>query len=448
MKKMMYFAAALLVLVGCQKKDNSIENTPDNYGTITGKIELPKTPNKIAAPEGWESATDPFTMVWEEGDKIYLGGNELEMTALDEASGIATFGGVLLDEMSNYGVSYGYDNTSALYFPLVAKYVEGNYRPFARGGGHNSEFTINEFGPVIGLQLKGTDVLTRIEVTVGEGNVVTMPDYGESLDLQLTSEVQKVYVPYFFIGEDDIQPADMTITFYVADDMEGEVAIMSKTIAQANLPENGKVTTYPTLEVKAAPTYEAVDLGLSVKWATMNVGATTPEDYGDYFAWGETSPKEVYEWIPYFDLDEDSEETDFFTKYYNDGGKTTLDLEDDAAHVNWGGSWRMPTKAEFEELKTSCEWVWQEDYNNTGVNGYLVKSKAEGNTNSIFLPAAGYYDDWSHCVGDNGYYWSSSLDEEWSDEAYCRFLSSGVVSWVTTGSRYLGHSVRPVCPIN
>ena len=420
MRKFMYFAAALLILVGCNKKDNSIENTPDNYGTITGKIELPKTPNKIAAPDGWEGETDPFTMIWEEGDNIYLGGNELEMTSLDEASGIATFGGVLLDDMSNYGVSYGYDNTSALYFPLVAKYVEGNYRPFARGGGQNSEFTINEFGPVIGLQLKGTDVLTRIEVTVGEGNVVTMPDYGESLELQLTSEVQKVYVPYFFIGEDDVQPADMTITFYVADDMEGEVAIMSKTIAQANLPENGKVTTFPELVI---PTY--VDLGLSVKWATFNVGATAPEGYGDYFAWGETAPKSDY-----------SSGT-----YTYDENPTTLPADHDAANVNWGGNWRMPTKEEQEELREYCEWTWT-TLNN--ISGYEVKGP---NNNTIFLPAAGFYDDSSlNNDKDYGYYWSSSLRDYNESNAYTLDFESGDVVNCYEEHRYYGLSVRPVCP--
>lgn len=188
---------------------------------------------------------------------------------------------------------------------------------------------------------------------------------------------------------------------------------------------------------------EMVDLGLpsGIKWANMNVGATTPEGYGDYFAWGETEPKEVYNESTYFDTNNYGET---FTKYNIDGGKTILDPEDDAAHVNWGGNWRMPTRAEQDELRNTdnCTWEWKTNYNGTGVNGYLVTSKKNGN--SIFLPASGYRGSSVNYVGSLGYYWSSSLDE--GDSNYARYLyfnSDYVGSHVS--SRYDGLSVRPVC---
>ena len=114
--------------------------------------------------------------------------------------------------------------------------------------------------------------------------------------------------------------------------------------------QNGQV-------VKAIPpeAAQAVDLGLSVKWANINVGAESPEDYGNYYAWGETSTKETYNWSTYFDTNDGG---NTFTKYNNEGGKTVLDPEDDAAHVNWGGSWRMPTQAEWWELINCCTWTW------------------------------------------------------------------------------------------
>ena len=136
------------------------------------------------------------------------------------------------------------------------------------------------------------------------------------------------------------------------------------------------------------PAPEAVDLGLSVKWANVNVGAISPEDYGDYFAWGETELKTDYSWSTYkFELGTD--ENGPFSKYVTNSSygtvdnKTVLDPEDDAAHVNWGGSWRMPTDAEWTELRTKCTWTWTSE-----VNGMLVTGP---NGKSIFLPAAGDY---------------------------------------------------------
>ena len=188
-----------------------------------------------------------------------------------------------------------------------------------------------------------------------------------------------------------------------------------------------------------------VDLGLSVKWAIMNVGATSPEDYGDYFAWGETEPKEEYSWETYKWCDGDFND---LTKYCSrsDFGivdnKTVLDLEDDAANVNWGGAWRMPTKAELDELIENCTWSWTTQ---NGVDGYTVTSNTNGK--SIFLPAAGYRNEtFSDEVGTFGYYWSSLHDnanfQHVSHNIY--FEESNVDK--DSDSRYYGNSIRPVLP--
>ena len=188
--------------------------------------------------------------------------------------------------------------------------------------------------------------------------------------------------------------------------------------------------------------HKYVDLGLSVKWATMNVGATTPEGYGDYFAWGETSTKDTYGWSTYFDTNDGGYT---FTKYNNEGGKTVLDLEDDAAHVNWGGSWRMPTKAEWQELLDNCTWTWATQ---NGINGYKVTSNKEGYTDRfIFLPAAGYRSDGDlGDVGSNGFYWSSSLNEGYSDRAWNLGFGSDYHYLYYNSLRCFGLSVRPVLP--
>ena len=192
---------------------------------------------------------------------------------------------------------------------------------------------------------------------------------------------------------------------------------------------------------------EAVDLGLSVKWANMNVGADFPEDYGDYFAWGETTTKETYDWSTY---KWDNGSGYKLTKYCTDGyygivdNKTVLDKEDDAAAVNWGGAWRMPTKEEQDELCNNCTWTWTTQ---DGVNGYKVTGT---NGNSIFLPAAGCRSGSSlHSAGSHGDYWSSSLDTghaSHTDCAYCLYFSSSFVDYWNGSLRFSGHSVRPVCP--
>ena len=190
--------------------------------------------------------------------------------------------------------------------------------------------------------------------------------------------------------------------------------------------------------------HEFVDLGLpsGALWATCNVGATTPEGYGDYFAWGETAPKAIYEWSTYFDTNDGGST---FTKYNSNGGKTILEPEDDAAHVNWGGSWRMPTN-EWWELRDNCTWTWTTQ---NGINGYKVTSNKTGYTDKfIFLPAAGFrsgsglYD-----VGSNGiFYWSSSLFGDYSNRAWYLSFDSGPLGFqgFSPGFRFFGGSVRPV----
>ena len=190
--------------------------------------------------------------------------------------------------------------------------------------------------------------------------------------------------------------------------------------------------------------HEWVDLGLpsGTKWATCNVGASKPEEYGNYYAWGETTPKAYYDWSTYKWC---NGRKTTLTKYNTSSSygtvdsKTVLELADDAARANWGGAWRMPTDAEWTELRENCTWTW---ITKNGVNGYEVKSNINGN--SIFLPAAGCRDDDdSGGAGDYGVYWSSSLD---ADDPYYAWLVLFDSDVVGRGSvyRYGGPSVRPV----
>ena len=171
--------------------------------------------------------------------------------------------------------------------------------------------------------------------------------------------------------------------------------------------------------------HEYVDLGLSVKWATCNVGATSPEDYGHYFAWGETSPKDEYT-------------EDNCSTYGKQMSDIAGNAQYDAATANWGGDWRMPTFAEQEELLDNCTWTWTTQ---NGVNGYNVEGP---NGNSIFLPAAGYRSGSSlYSAGSSGFYWSSTPYESISHNAFYLYFSSSY-HYVNNSGRYRGQSVRPV----
>ena len=237
-------------------------------------------------------------------------------------------------------------------------------------------------------------------------------------------------------------------------------------------PKTATFTNGKYYEVKVKmKTHEYVDLGLNVKWATMNVGATTETDRGLYFAWGETTGHAFgsgyqfsegnYAWY---------NSTDKYTKYKHDGSSwdyEVLESDDDAATRNWGGMWRMPTKAEWEELlnEDNCTWTWTTDYKGDGSNvaGVIVTSKKVGYTDkSIFLPATGIYKGDTNTGSEIcANYWSKSLDTSYSgtehDPIYNRFnhawrleilYNSGSISYkrVRNELRYYGIGVRAVCP--
>lgn len=201
-----------------------------------------------------------------------------------------------------------------------------------------------------------------------------------------------------------------------------------------------------------------VNLGLpsGTLWATCNLGAATPEEYGDYFAWGETVPKAKYSWSTY-KYSKGSYSS--LTKYCNDiyyGYKkhydaiNILDKSDDAAYKSWGGNWRMPTSEELRELMdpNNCQWIWYESGNNefNGVAGYRVQSKMTGYTeNYIFLPAAGMVTNSKvENEGETCRYWSDSIYDDYPAGAWSFVLDSNDYN-IRGESRFIGQSVRPVC---
>ena len=254
-------------------------------------------------------------------------------------------------------------------------------------------------------------------------------------------------VEYFTDGTTDVETLDSgkedgTHGFHLTD-LKSNTTYKYRAYYEVNgVKEYGETKSFKTKGSDLcddANHVHAVDLGLSVKWACCNVGADVPEGYGGYYAWGETEEKSNYTYKTYkYWSDKDGDGNRDNGEFQNIGSNIS-GTSYDVAHVKWGASWRMPTKAEQDELRTKCSWQWTTV---NGVNGMKVTGPSG---KSIFLPAAGcrrltslYY------AGSNGFYWSATL---WSDDYYDAHhldFGSGDCYWYTYYYRNHGFTVRPV----
>lgn len=280
-----------------------------------------------------------------------------------------------------------------------------------------------------------------------EAAIKALPDYSDKFDAVVAAlNAMKAQIEALGTGQADIVTAinntTAAINSLIAAVNSGNTSaaaalaqIIQKLEELKEKIGNGGVTP-PTPQ----PTMEYVNLGLysGLKWAKCNLGASKPSDYGDYYAWGETTPKTDCSWATYKWGTESN-----ITKYNTTDGKTVLDPEDDAATATLGSHWRMPTKDEMYELLDNCTWTWTTQ---DGKNGYEVKSKTNGN--AIFLPAAGFREGSEFdSAGSLGIYWSSSLNELNSHSASPIKFDSGEKGWYYFGRyRYYGYPIRPVHP--
>ncbi len=309
------------------------------------------------------------------------------------------------------------------------------------------DFTLDDATPCITIPVAEVDFG---DVMIGTVHTKILEINNSAFPKTVTIEV----TPPFSIAHDESSMTSLTVevpgnactpvtlmfTAFNEEDYIGTATFTSDAIegGQCVVSLHGRGVT------NVEPQHEWVDLGLpsGTLWATMNVGASEPEDYGDYFAWGETEPKEVYTWETYKWCNGSNNTLTKYctsTSYGTVDGKTELDPEDDAAYMNWGPSWRMPTMEQKKELVSECTWTWTQQ---NGVNGRLVTGP---NGNSIFLPAAGGRWDSAHnAAGSYGGYWSNSLDSSNSSYAGTMDFDSYNVHWYDTDVRYRGTSVRAV----
>lgn len=270
----------------------------------------------------------------------------------------------------------------------------------------------------------------NLSVTATDGGKALLEKYSEtSADIIAESEITVLAVPdegsvfigWFVPGADTPVSNSERYTFV----LKGDLSLIAM------------------FEGIGGTSAQVVDLGLSVKWSSCNVGADSPEECGAYYAWGETKKKENYSWESYDWCDGDAR---YMTKYcthqfYGDVDNIiTLEQLDDIASMEWGEGWRMPTREEQDELLTSCVWKWAV-YN--GTYGYKV---AGPNGNSIFLPATGYREGTKlYNLGTEGFYWSGSLDCDNNSNAYYMVLNGESYGWGRSCDRSVGLCVRPVC---
>ena len=419
--------------------------------------------------------------LWEEGDVVGIFPNTGDQVsfAMDEGAGMqtATFngGGWALKASSTYAAYYPHNfynrDLTAIPVSYEGQRQDGNAST-AHLGAYDfmaASVTTPSNGAVA-FDMHHMGCLVMLQTDLGEAKTLTnvalkasTPAFVESGTIDLTTmdphitstastnihnfpldnftvAYNETSTIYFMMAPANLDGETLEITFsdedgeYIKYEVAGKDFVAGKAYAYT-LTEGEKFDT--------SITYNAVDLGLpsGILWADRNIGAATPEAYGDYFAWGETEPKDYYDWSTYKWC---NGSYDTQTKYCTNSsygtvdGKTVLDLEDDAAYVNMGSEWRMPTHDELKELYNNCSWSWTTQ---NGVSGYKVTGP---NSNNIFLPAAGYRDN-SNLIyaGSYGYYWSSSLVESYPYDAYALYFYSGFYYWYGC-DRCCGQSVRAV----
>ena len=464
MRKLTLIAMALMMglmmLVSCNKdKDNN-----DGKTVFYANIESGNQGRTHLDPD---FLSDSAFVLWSAGDKIkiYNGNGESEVFTLKSGANtrnaIFTFAGefelvppyvavypytteVDLDE------GYVYYNVPAVQNITQPGTFAQNTNPMvAYSEDENLQFA-NLCGG-IGVQLYGEGVHVSSITVLGpfrRANGEFMADYYDpdfqpnyesegtqmitlTCDVMLPASADEAAAFYAVLPPGTLRDG-VDIFIYDGDNAIGEIAVPEGHAAEVF---RNHIKYFPPVEITLPDEHEYVDLGLpsGLLWATCNVGAETPEEYGDYFAWGETTPKDNYSWGTYQYGDGST-----ITKYTGSDGLTTLLPEDDAATANWGNDWRMPTHDEWVELYQNTTMTWTQQ---NGVNGRLFTAD---NGNSLFLPAAGYRDLSSlDGAGSYGDYWSSSLNTGNPGYAWYFYFNSDYRG-MSSSSRYYGRSVRAV----
>lgn len=484
MKRFLILASMLAIAASCtvSEPDSSLVKAPSFHAYTEGDGATTKTSISVDA-EG------VGTIWWKPAEKInvFFGATSVPYTSTntEDATTVvfettAMIGSTEGSSSNKWGL-YPYDaaatcNGSSVTTTLpssqacIAGTFGTNFFPMVAQTSYNELHFLNVCGgikfslsgeDIENITFKGNndeDLAGKVQITLGEdGKPACSVVAGEKI-ITLTPGSGDTFAKdtdYYIVMLPTVLENGFTMTFETASQI-GTFNYTTKSveIKRSVFGKKAGIDTYATFVDKEPE--GLVDLGLSVKWATCNLGASKPEKYGGYYQWAGTT--DVTDTSIYLDESNcpyhtGSDATTGWTKYntYSYLGtvdnKTVLDPEDDVAHVRLGGKWRMPTIEEWNELinTSNCSWTWTTI---NGIIGYKVQSKKAGFTNNwIFLPAAGFrFSTILGSVGSGGYYWSSSLGTDFPDgpsSAYSLHFNSGIVS-TNDYARYSGQSVRPV----
>ena len=473
-KSLVYSLLAVLLVCSCQVKDENVPEAKIFTATLENHSGETKT-----------SLNANGNVLWKQGDKvsIFAGININEQYRVTDASDGKTSASLYMVTNSNTATGTSINNNVAFYpysstasiaksgasytisnivLPATQNYSENSFGngafPMAAVTSSTSDMNIH-FKNILGglnLQLKGTATITSISVT-GNSNEILCGDAEVSVSTEsmpsvsLTDAAAKTITlncdagvtlntntaTSFIIA---LPPITMSSGFtVVVTDKENKQMKISTTKPQTITRSN--ILKMPVRNYVGTGSDDYVDLGLSVKWGTCNIGAENPEEAGDYYSWGETESKSVYDWSSYKYCNGSNTTITKYCTLSSKGSvdnKIHLEAEDDIAHVCWGDNWRMPTNAEYDELFNNCTWSW---VTQNGVKGYRITGT---NGNSIFLPITGYKDGSTlKAYASSGYYWSSTLKVDGPTQGK-RLTYNSSTKLNGQAGRHYGFAVRPV----
>jgi hypothetical protein len=438
MKKILSVLTTLLLLASCSQEELGTPFYAGQEVSISAALSSSKNNDGKKRISGKDNV-DRIDLTWDEGDEILVTvGDQSAVFTLSSGAGTnnAIFSGTMPADGASYSVQY------PTFVPDLTeqRYVENGFGKDLMLMTTKEErtidggFALSADYALLGLQLTGDQQIGKIVVTnIAENKTYTL----HSINVMLSAEPTLFYI---------VVPEGEWLQGFNVDIFANDNKTINKT-----LTKSGSIT-FSTEVATIMPTQwttpDALDLGLSVKWATRNIGANKPEERGDFFAWGEVEPKysytdDNYKWC-------NGNTLIGLTKYCTDAsygyegltdGLTKLEIEDDAAYVNWGEQWRMPSNEEYEELRRGCNWSLIQ---RQGVTGYEGKSKINGNT--IFFPTAGFQSGANVVLEYLGGYWSSSLNIEKQSCAYGLYLNTNdnAVGKYSNSNRKNGFLVRPI----
>lgn len=456
MKKIFLFGFLVVMALASCTKESHLQNDAldSNLTTITAYISGDNNDPSTKLSVDEDVDNNFYTLTWESDDQISILHAGANATFTKADTGENDFTGTLPDGEGLYYAMYPLTTGTDVIDPEAV--------PFDISGGISSPilYAISTDGKTFPFHHAMAFLKLSIQGVTGRGTVTITTSYGVYTsgtinlgngrissnssskrtivlnDVNLGSEI--------FIAVPPMPSSKKGLTVQV---VQGGITYQGNLGGEAGKSiDAGKYYTASVTVNKVVPA--AQGLGLSVEWATFNLGATNEHQYGEYYAWGETQPKDTYGW-PNYKFCNGTKET--LTKYVYAAGTTVgeklkLDSSDDAAGVNWGEGWRIPTEDEWQELIDNCTW---DHYTEGSFNGYKITSNKEGyQDNFIILPKAGYRYG-STQSGVYCSYWSSELtpydpQTTYGNSEYVRVLSSNSIISIINTNRANGHSIRPV----